>query len=334
MPIPYIQLLSEIKQRIRAAQYDALKAVNKELIALYWDIGRAIIQRQGVSTWGKAVVDRLAKDLQKEFPGIGGFSASNLWRMRNFYQAYSNNTKLAPMVREIAWSHNLAILESCHDDLEREFYIRMTRKFGWSKNVLAHQIENKTYEKTLLNQTNFDRVLPDNIKNQAKLAVKDEYTFDFLELGEAHSEKELEGAIIRRLERFLREMSGMFAFVGRQVRLDVAGEEYFLDLLLYHRSLKALIAVELKVGRFVPEYVGKMQFYLAVLDEQVRLPHENPSIGIILCKTKNKTIVEFALKESRKAIGVAAYRIVTQLPPALKGKLPDPSFIARLLDDA
>jgi predicted nuclease of restriction endonuclease-like (RecB) superfamily len=236
-------------------------------------------------------------------------------------------------VAEIAWTHNVLIMEKCKDSLEREFYIRMSRKFGWSKNVLAHQIENKTYEKTLLNQTNFDKALPENIKNQAKLAVKDEYTFDFLELGEEHSEKELEGAILRRLEKFLREMGGMFAFIGRQVRLDVAGEEYFLDLLLYHRSLKALVAVELKVGKFVPEHVGKMQFYLGVLDERMRLPDENPSIGIILCKTKNKTIVEFALKESRKAIGIAAYRIVTQLPSALKGKLPEPSRIAQLLNE-
>src|SRR5258706_111934 len=164
MPIPYIQLLSEIKQRVRAAQYDALKAVNKELITLYWDIGAAIVGRQTAGTWGKAVVNRLAKDLQEEFPGIRGLSASNLWRMRNFYQAYSQHTKLAPIVREIAWSQNLIILERCGDDLEREFYLRMTRRFGWSKNVLAHQIENKTYEKTLLSQTNFDRALPDNIK--------------------------------------------------------------------------------------------------------------------------------------------------------------------------
>jgi len=333
MSIPYGQLLSEIKERIRAAQYEALRAVNKELIGLYWDIGRMIVRRQKEASWGKAVVDRLAADLHKEFPGIVGFSASNLWRMRNFYKAYSTNTLLAPLVRVIAWSQNLLILERCEDDLEREFYIRMTRKFGWSKNVLVHQIENKTYEKTLRNQTNFDTALPEKIRNQAKMAVKDEYTFNFLELGEEHSEKALEGAIIARLEKFLQEMGGMFAFIGRQVRLDVAGEEYFLDLLLYHRSLKALVAVELKVGKFVPEYVGKMQFYLAVLDHRARLPDENPSIGIILCKTKNKTIVEFALKNSRKAIGVSAYRIVTELPPALKGKLPHPSRIAQLLDE-
>jgi predicted nuclease of restriction endonuclease-like (RecB) superfamily len=209
--------------------------------------------------------------------------------MRNFHLTYSQDAKLQPLVAEIGWTHNLVILEKCKDDLEREFYLRMTRKLGWTKNVLIHQIENQTYQKTLLNQTNFDCTLTTEINQQAKLAIKDEYTFDFLELGNAHSERQLEQAILSRVEPFLQEMGGMFTFVGSQYRLTVAGQEYFLDLLLYHRHLKCLIAVELKVGEFLPEYVGKMQFYLAVLDDTVRLPDENPAIGIILCKTKDRT---------------------------------------------
>lgn len=192
----YAVLLGEIKQRIRSAQYEALKAVNKEQIDLYWDIGRMIVERQVGKTRGKAVVENLAADLQKEFPGIGGFSTSNLWRMRLFYEAYAGREKLAPLVREIGWTHNLIIFEKCKDDLEREFYIRMTRKFGWTKNVLTIKIEQKTYEKTLLNQTNFDQTVTEKIRNQAKLAVKDEYTFDFLELGDEHSERELERALV------------------------------------------------------------------------------------------------------------------------------------------
>jgi predicted nuclease of restriction endonuclease-like (RecB) superfamily len=285
----YQELLIEVKERIRSAQYAALKAVNHELIALYWDIGRLIVDRQQTAGWGKSVVEQLAQDIQAEFPGISGFSTANLWRMRAFYLAYAENRNLAPLVREIGWTHNLAILEKCKDDLEREFYLRMTRKFGWTKNVLIHQIENQTYQKTLLNQTNFDHTLTPEISQQAKLAIKDEYTFDFLELGDAHSERQLEQAILSRVEPFLQEMGGMFTFVGSQYRLTVAGQEYFLDLLLYHRHLKCLIAVELKVGEFLPEYVGKMQFYLAVLDDTVRLPDENPAIGIILCKTKDRT---------------------------------------------
>ncbi len=333
-PIPedYKNLLIEVKQRIRSAQYEALKAVNQELIALYWDIGNMIVTRQQEASWGKSVVERLAKDLQAEFPGISGFSAPNLWRMRLFYETYTANEKLAPLVREIGWTHNIVILEKCKDDLEREFYIKMTRKFGWTKNVLINQIENQTYEKTLLNQTNFDRSLPEEIRNQAKLAVKDEYTFDFLELGDQHSERQLEQAILAKVEPFLKEMGGMFAFIGSQYRLEISDREYFIDLMMYHRQLKCLVAIELKTGEFLPEYVGKMQFYLAALDDRVKLPDENPAIGIILCKSKDKTIVEYALKESNKPIGVATYQVVSQVPEELKTQLPAPEQVAKLLD--
>ena len=221
----------------------------------------------------------------------------------------------------------------CKDDLEREFYIRMTRKFGWSKNVLIHHIENQSYEKTLLGQTNFDKTVPENIRAQAKLAVKDEYTFDFLELGEEHSERELERALIGKVEHFLREMGGMFAFLGSQYRLEVSDKEYFIDLLLFHRRLKCLVAVELKITEFQPEHAGKMQFYLAALDDLVRLPDENPSIGIILCKSKDRIIVEYALRYADKPIGVSEYHIVKRLPKALKGQLPTPEQIERLLKD-
>jgi predicted nuclease of restriction endonuclease-like (RecB) superfamily len=332
IPNDYVSLLGEIKQRIRSAQYEALKVVNKELISLYWDIGRFIMERQKGETWGKSVVKRLADDLQTEFPGIMGFSASNLWRMRIFYETYTQNEKLAPLVREISWSKNIVIMEGCKNKLEREFYLRMAREFGWTKDVLIHQIENQTYEKTLLGQTNFDQTLPEDIRNQAKLAIKDEYTFDFLELADEHSERQLEMAILTKVELFLREMGGLFAFVGSQYRLEISGKEFFIDLLLYHRRLKCLVAIELKIGEFLPEYVGKMQFYLAALDDLVRMADENPSIGILLCKSKDKTIVEYALRESNKPIGVATYRIVTVLPNELKGQLPEPDQVAKLLE--
>jgi predicted nuclease of restriction endonuclease-like (RecB) superfamily len=333
LPNDYGVLLNDIKQRIRSAQYEALKAVNKELISLYWDIGQMIIERQKEEKWGKSVVERLAHDLQAEFPGMGGFSASNLWRIKLFHETYAHNTKLAPLVREIGWSNNIIIMERCSDDLEREFYIRMTRKFGWTKNVLIHQIENQSYEKTLLNQTNFEQTLPAEIRNQAKLAVKDEYTFDFLELGNEYSERQLEKSVLAKIEPFLREMGGVFSFVGSQYRLEISDKEYFIDLLLFHRHLRCLVAIELKIGEFIPEYIGKMQFYLAVLDDKVKIDDENPSIGIILCKSKDKTIVEYALKESNKPIGVSAYRIVTTLPKELRGQLPTSEQIENLLGD-
>lgn len=328
----YRHLLMEVQQRIRAAQYDALKAVNREMINLYWDIGKMIVSRQQNVNWGKSVVEQLAKDLQAEFPGISGFSNRNIWRMRDFYLTYHSQEILPPMVAEIGWTHNIVILEKCKDDLEREFYIKMTRKFGWTKNVLVHQIENQTYHKTLLNQTNFDQTVPTEIRNQLKLAVKDEYTFDFLELADEHSERQLEQAILTRVEPFLQEMGGLFAFIGSQYRLEVDDEEYFIDILLYHRRLKCLVAIELKIGKFLPEYVGKMQFYLSVLDNTVKLPDENPSIGIILCKSKQRTIVEYALKDSNKPIGVSTYQIVSTVPQELKNQLPDPEQVAKLLE--
>lgn len=328
----YKALLQEIKQRVYKAQYEALKAVNKELIALYWDIGSLIVKKQAEHGWGKSIVESIARDLQLEFSGMQGFSPSNLWRMRLFYECYRDKEKLAPLVREIGWSHNIIIMEKCKDNLEREFYIRMTRKFGWTKNVLIHQIDNKTYEKTILNRTNFNKVLPEKIRNQAKLAVKDEYTFDFLELGEEHDETELEKALIAKINSFLVEMGGAFAFMGNQFRLEIEGNEFFIDILLYHRHLKCLVAIELKTGKFLPEYVGKMQFYLAALDDRVRAEDENPSIGIIVCRSKNKTIVEYALRESKRPIGVSAYKIMTKLPRELASELPSPEQVSMLLD--
>ena len=332
LPSDYASFLTAVKERVRTAQYAALKSVNTELVGLYWDIGRMIVERQSGGTWGKAVVQKLAEDLQSEFPGVSGFSASNLWRMKGLVDAYQDHEKLAPLVREIAWSHNLVILEQCNDSLQREFYLRMTRKFGWSKSVLIHQIENQSYEKSLLGQTNFDRALTPKLRAQAKLAVKDEYTFDFLELGDKHDERELERALIAKIEDFLRAMGGMFAFMGSQFRLEVEGDEYFIDLLLFHRRLRCLVAIELKIGTFKPEFVGKMQFYLTALDRQVRQRDENPSIGIILCKDKKRTVVEYALHDARKPIGVATYQIRKTLPKSLAGQLPSPEKIAALME--
>jgi predicted nuclease of restriction endonuclease-like (RecB) superfamily len=207
----------------------------------------------------------------------------------------------------------------------------LDKKFGWTKSVLLHQIQNKTYEKTLLNQTNFDKTVPEELLDHAKLAVKDEYTFDFLELGENYKERGLEKSLIAKVEDFLREMGGLFAFVGSQFRLEVDEKEFFIDLLLYHRRLRCLVAIDLKIGDFQPEYVGKMQFYLAALDDLVKMPDENSSIGLILCQSKTRTIVEYALRESNKPIGVSQYKIISELPNELKGELPDPEQIAKLL---
>ena len=327
----YKIFIGQIKEKIRNSQYEAMKVVNKTIINLYWGIGKEIYNQQEEKGWGKSIVEVLAKEIQKEFPGTKGFSASNLWRMRNFYIAYSNSENLAPLVREICWTKNVTIMEKCKDYLEREFYIKMTKKYGWTKSVLINNIENKTYEKYLLNQTNFEETIPDKYINQAKLAIKDENIFDFMELSEQHSERELERSLIKNMRNFLEEMGGNFAFMGSQYHINVGGEDFYIDLLLYHRSLNCLVAIELKIGDFKPEFVGKLQFYLTALDKQVKMKHENPSIGIIVCKNKNRTIVEYALSNSNKPIGVATYQIRETLPDQMKDLLPSPEEIKRRL---
>ena len=315
--------IKDIKQKILSSQYEALRAVNKELISLYWDIGKTIVQRQEKLSWGKSVVKILSQELQKEFVGVKGFSVQNLWNMRQFYLEYRNDEKLQPLVGEISWTKNVVIFQKSKDTLEREFYIKSIVKFGWTKNLLINQIENKTYEKFLLNQTNFDKTLSKSVQKQAKLAVKDEYNFDFLELGSEHSEHELELGLINKVREFLAQMGSDFTFIGNQYHLEIDDEEYFIDLLLYHRRLKSLVAIELKIGKFKPEYAGKMNFYLAALNDTVKLPDENPSIGIIICKEKSRTTVEYALKDSNQPIGIATYTLTENLPKSYKGLLPD-----------
>lgn len=242
----YKAFFTQVKKRISGAQYEALRQVNLQLIDLYWDLGKMIVSRQKKHNWGKSIVQNLAKDLQNAFPGMSGFSSQNIWYMRQFYLTYKGKKKLQPLVGEISWAKHLVIISRCKDDSEREFYIKMTKKFGWTKNVLIHQIDNQSFEKYLLNQTNFDKAVPVKYRNQAKLAVKDEYTFDFLELGEEHSERELEIGLINNIRKFLSEMGGYFSFIGNQFLIEVEGDEFFIDMLLYHRVLKSLVAIELK----------------------------------------------------------------------------------------
>lgn len=326
-----LEFIAAIKQKVRQAQYEALQAVNIQLINLYWEIGKSIAEKQSES-WGKAIVPTLSKELQAEFPGMGGFSTTNLWLMAQFYTEYHQDENLQPLVGEISWTKHTVILNKCKDNLERKFYTLATKKFGWSKNILIHQIENKTYQKYLLNQTNFEQTLPGPVKNQAVLAIKDEYTFDFLELSEQHNERELENALIQNIRNFLLEMGHQFTFIGNQFKLQVEDKEYFIDLLLYHRQLQCLVAIELKVGEFLPEYKGKMEFYLSVLNDSIKLPHENDSIGIIICKEKNRTIVEYSLKTSTQPIGVATYTLTDQLPKQYQNHLPDTQTITEKID--
>lgn len=325
----YLNFKNEITARIRSAQYEALKAVNKEMIALYWEVGKRITEQQTASGWGKSVVENLSRDIQKEFPGIKGFGVSNMWDMARFYAEYQSDEILQPLVGEISWSKHIVILTKCKETRQRQFYILATKKYGWTKDVLINKIEAKTYENYLLGQSNFDMTLPEKIKNQAILALKDEYTFDLIGLAEEHSEYELEQALIKNIRALLMEFGTDFSFIGNQYRLEVDGKEYFIDLLLYNRRLQAMIAIELKIGEFQPEYKGKMEFYLNVLNDTVKLPHENPAIGIIICKSKSRMTVEYALKSSNMPIGVATYSLSSELPEAYKKLLPTSEEIAK-----
>jgi len=328
----YQAFLKDIKEKIYQSQLRAMRSVNKEFIVLYNEIGRMIVEKQENQGWGKSIVENLSKDLQNEFPGTDGFSSRNLWLMRSFYLEYKDNEKLQPLVAEISWSHNIILIEKCKDLLEREFYIKMAQKYGWSKSTLTHQVEGKSYERFLISQTNFDKSLEEKYKHHAKLAVKDNYIFDFLGLVEDYEERELELGLLKNIRRFLEEMGGDFAFISNQYHLRVGEEDFYIDLLLYHRTLKCFVAIELKTVKFKPEYAGKMQFYLTALDELKKQPTENPSIGIIVCKTKDRIVVEFALKQLNNPMGVANYSIETTLPEDLRKLLPTPEKIIECLE--
>ena len=313
--VGYEPLVNDLKQLIQKKQYNVLKMINSETINLYWEIGEEIYRQQQENEWGKSIVQVLSKELQKEFPGAKGYSAANLWRMRNFYLTYCESEKLAPLVREISWSNNIVIMEKCKDDLQREFYIQMAKRYGWTMRAL----------------TNFDLTLPVERRVQAKLAVKDEYTFDFAELSPEYSEHELEMQLVNNVRAFLIEMGGDFTFIGNQYHMVVGSRDLYIDLLLFHRRLRSLVAIELKIGEFEAEYAGKMQLYLTALDEQVKLPDENPSIGIVICKSKDKTYVEYALKQTNAPIGVVTYQLRNTLPEDMKAMLPEPEEIVKRL---
>jgi predicted nuclease of restriction endonuclease-like (RecB) superfamily len=367
----YAEFVTELKQRIAAARLHAARAVNRDLILLYWDIGRGIVERQEKLGWGQSVVEMLAHDLQKAFPGISGFSARNLWDMRRFYSAYSDaqflqqavaeldklkRSKKLPQpvavigtvaaqpappgflrqaVAEIPWGHHLHILNKVETPSARLFYLRATAKLGWSRNVLLNQIKAKAYERSLAEGKthNFPAVLPEYLAEQAEEALKSSYNLEFLGIRREVKERELEDRLIERVQQFILELGYGFCFIGRQHRLTLGKKEYFIDLLFYHRFLKALVAVELKVGPFEPEFAGKMDFYLNLLNDKEKGHGDNPSIGIILCAEKDSLEVEFSLKTKTNPIGVAEYHLVPRLPRKLKGKLPTERQLLEVLKD-
>jgi predicted nuclease of restriction endonuclease-like (RecB) superfamily len=322
LPSDYGKLLHELKARIRSAQIKAGISVNREMILLYWEIGRQIFERQSKDGWGSSVVERLSMDLRREFPDIKGFSERNLWNMRSFFDGYKDRLILQQLVAEIPWGHNLVLMSSVKDMDEREWYIKKTIEHGWSRNILVHQIESGLYQRQGRAATNFEMTLPPPQSDLAREVMKDPYVFDFLSLGEDALERDLQKGLLEHIREFLIELGVGFAFVGSQYHLEVGGEDYYIDLLFYHLKLRAFVVIDLKTGKFKPEYAGKMNFYLSAVDDILRHPEDKPSIGIILCKDKGKFNVEYALKDINKPMGVAKYEITRMLPQTIKGSLP------------
>ncbi len=331
LPKDYKSFLHTIKQRIHESRIRSYRAVNKELIDLYWNIGKEIAERQEREGWGKSVVERLSRDLREEFMGTTGFSAQNLWYMRQLYLEYREHPNLQQLVGEIPWGQNLLIISKIKTVPEKEYYLRMTAEMGWSRNILLHQIKTGAYSRhrKAVKQHNFEATLPAALAEQADEAMKDVYALDFLGITKPVIERELERRMVNQIRDVLLEFGHGFAFIGSQYPLKVGDEQYFVDLLFYHRRLRCLVAVELKTGKFKPEYAGKMNFYLNILNDFVREQDENPSIGIILCGDRNRMEVEYALKGIDKPVGVAEYTLTRKLPSDLADNLPKPEELEK-----
>ena len=326
LPSKYPELLEDIKARIRSSRIRASLSVNRELIILYWEIGRQILQRQEAEGWGARVIDRLSADLNREFPDHKGFSARNLKYMRKFAESYPEWEIVQQAAAQIPWFHNCTILDKVRHAEQRAWYIRATIEHGWSHAVLVHQIESDLYGRQGTALTNFQATLPAPQSDLAQQLLKDPYSFEFLGLGPDISERQLEKALIDRLKDFLIELGKGFAFVGQQYHLNVGSEDYYLDLLFYHLHLRCYVVIDLKVVPFKPEFAGKMKFYLSAVDDQMRHLDDQPPIGLILCKERGRLVVEYALRDTTKPMGVATYRI---LPRRLKGEFPTAREIDR-----
>jgi predicted nuclease of restriction endonuclease-like (RecB) superfamily len=356
-PREYGTVLADLKSRIVQARISASRAVNRELISLYWDIGQVILQKQKEADWGDSVVERLAGDLRQTFPDMGGFSTANIWRIRQLFQTFSrpvflaqaarelplptgskkNSVILAQAVRElittIPWGHLVLLMGRLDDPCIQLFYLRSVARFGWTRSVLLNQLKSGAYERTIREPKshNFPTALPEHFAEQASEMMKSRYNLGFIGIAKVVKERELEDRLITNLQHFLLELGYGFCFVGRQHKIVLGRKEYFVDLLFYHRHLKALVAFELKVGAFEPEHAGQMDFYLNLLNEKERGEGDQPSIGIILCAEKDDIEVEFALKSKTNPIGVAEYQLSPKLPATFKGRLPTASQLATVV---
>lgn len=330
-PPGYAAWLAELKARIHSAQQRAALAVNRELVLLYWQIGQDILARQAQQGWGAKVVERLAHDLRAAFPGMKGFSPRNLKYMRAFAQAWPEADFVQAVLAQLPWYHHLALLDKLPTPEARQWYAAKAIEHNWSRNVLVMQIESGLQARSGTAVTNFASSLPQPLSDLARESLKDPYRFDFLGLTEEAQERAVEHALVKHVTEFLLELGAGFAFVGRQVLLNVGGDEFFIDLLFYHLKLRCYVVIELKGGKFKPEHLGQLGFYLTAVDAQVKTEHDNPTIGLLLCKSKNKVVAEYALRDNTQPIGVAEYQLIASLPAELQTNLPSIEQIEQAL---
>ncbi len=333
MPPPqgYAEWLTELKSRIHNAQQRATLAANRELVLLYWQIGQDILARQAAQGWGAKVIERLAQDLRAAFPDMKGFSPRNLKYMRAFAECWPDAQFVQAVLAQLPWYHQLALLDKLNTETERRWYAAKAIEHNWSRNILVMQMESRLLERSGSAVTNFAISLPKPLSDLARESLKDPYRFDFLGLTDDAQEREIENALVKHVTDFLLELGAGFAFVGRQVLLDVGGDEFFIDLLFYHLKLRCYVVVELKGGKFKPEHLGQLGFYLTAIDRQVKHEQDNPTIGLLLCKSKNKIVAEYALGDKSQPMGIAEYKLLQSLPEELQTSLPSIEQIEREL---
>ncbi|MEM9090828.1 MAG: PDDEXK nuclease domain-containing protein [Cyanobacteria bacterium P01_F01_bin.53] len=330
----YFALLNDLKQRIRTAQVKAALAVNQELILLYWQIGREILAKQQAEGWGSKVIERLAKDLKREFLQVKGLSRTNLMYMRAFAEAYPDEQIVLRSVGQLPWGHNQSLLNKLETQEQRLWYAQKALEHGWSRNILEMQIESRLYVRQGGAITNFERTLPPEQSDLSRQILKDPYNFDFLTLADDAQERDLERGLLEHIRDFLLELGVGFAFLGNQYPLEIDGKDYRLDLLFYHAKLHCYVVIDLKMGEFEPAFSGQMNFYVSAVNHIMRSEGDNPTIGIILCKSKSKTTVEFALDTVQNPIGVSTYRVSEELPESLQDSLPTPKQLEMELESA
>jgi predicted nuclease of restriction endonuclease-like (RecB) superfamily len=330
-PEGYADWLADLKGRIHTAQQRATLAVNRELVLLYWQIGCDILARQAAQGWGAKVIERLALDLRAAFPEMKGFSPRNLKYMRAFAEAWQDAEFVQQAAAQLPWFHLCTLLDKLKTREERDWYLAQAVKNNWSRNILGMQIETRLRERSEKAVTNFEFSLPKPQSDLARQSLKDPYRFDFLGQMDRAQEREIENALVKHVTEFLLELGAGFAFVGRQVLLDVGGDEFFIDLLFYHLKLRCYVVIELKGGKFKPEHLGQLSFYLTAVDAQVKHPQDGPTIGLLLCKSKNKVVAEYALRNNTQPLGVAEYQLLESLPAELQTSLPSIEQIEREL---